>query len=125
MLITAQDIEYMVSVENQAMGSLGTIYRPVFGTTGLGSVLTSYQPVGTTQCDVWPINRTDREHQMDNQLVSESNFYISVPVGTVLTLEDFIDIGSQSYLITFIPDGTWQTNIRLEAINQNQRLKGK
>jgi len=120
-MITSTDLEYMKEVEESAMGSSGTIYRATFGTSVLGNQSETWSAIGTVICDIWPINRTDRERLSEGLVLSESDYFISFPVGTDITISDIVENEAQTYQMTFVPKVTWQTNLRTEAKNYNNR----
>lgn len=120
-MITAADLTYMKEVEESVMGSSGTIYRYTLGTSVLGNQSETWAAVGTVNCDIWPINRTDRERLGDGLINSESEYFISFPVGTDITVSDVVDFNSVTYQVTFVPVATWQTNLRTEAKTYNNR----
>jgi hypothetical protein len=125
-LITAADLLYMQGVELEAMASTGTIYRLSYSTTPLGNQDEVWVSQGTVPCDVWAIGAGDVEKPSSGEQVAKSEYYISVPVSTNILAADIIDISSITYQITFVPKSqTWQTNIRLEAVNYNNELRVK
>lgn len=114
----------MKSVEEQAMGSTATIYKATFTLDVMGSYTESWVSQGTVACDVWPISKTLREQIKDSQRISESDYYISFPIGTGITVKDRAEIDSITYEITFVPlDVTWATNLRCEAKNYNEEQR--
>lgn len=119
-MLTAFDLQFMIATENQAMSSTATIYRPTTSAGALGNTIEQWANIGTCNCDIWPISRFDREKSSGNQEISKGEFYISVPVGTDVTIEDMLKIDNITYQITFVPLAqSWLTNIRLEARNYN------
>lgn len=119
-MLTASELAWMRTTENQAMASTAIIKSPQYSSGAFGSVLESYQPSGTVVCDIWPIAKNDREKSSGNQELSKGEFYISVPYNTNVTVNDQITIDNVTYQITFVPiSQSWLTNLRLEARNYN------
>jgi hypothetical protein len=116
----------MRSTENNAMSSVGTIYKPTFGTSVLGQQDETWSNAGTVACDVWPMSRAMEEKNTQTGDISEGDFYISVPYDTDVDYDDIIDINGITYQLTFVPnDVSWLTNKRLHATNYNSELRNK
>ena len=121
-MLSAFDLQFMIATENQAMSSTATIYRPTTSAGALGNTIEQWVNVGTCSCDIWPINKNNRERSSGNQELALGEFFISVPYNTDVQVIDVLEIDNKTYEVTFVPLGqSWLTNLRLEARNYNNQ----
>jgi len=125
-MLTAAELSAMREVEESVMSSTGIIKRRTLASDGMGGYTETWAAVGTVDCDVWQINqRGNREPVTGGQVVSKSDWFITVPYNTDLTARDRVEVDGRTFEITFVPnDSSWLTALRAEAVtyNEEQRL---
>jgi head-tail adaptor len=125
-MLTAAELCAMREIEESVMPSTAYILRYNPASDGMGGFTETWGTVGTVTCDLWAINKKgDREPVIGNQITSQGDWYITVPVGTDINARDRVEIESKTFEVTFVPsDASWQTALRVEArlFNQERRL---
>lgn len=123
-MLTAAELAVMRTVEQSAMSSTAVIKRVTNTPDGTGSFTESFAAVGTVVCDVWPASLSVGERVSGGQIVSRGEWYITIPYGTDVKAFDIIDVGSKSFEVTFVPNGSsWQTAMRVEANSYNEEQR--
>lgn len=114
----------MRDVEQSAMTGTAIIKRSTNTPDGTGSFFEALAAIGTVACDVWPAGQKFPERVTGGQVVSRGEWYITVPFGTDVKATDIIDVGSKSFEVVFVPNGsTLQTAIRVEANSYNEEQR--
>lgn len=124
-MLTAAELSAMREVEESVMSSTGIIKRRTLASDGMGGYTETWAAVGTVDCDVWQINqRGNREPVTGGQVVSKSDWFITVPYNTDLTAKDRVEVDGRTFEITFVPnDSSWLTALRAEAVTYNEEQR--
>lgn len=123
-MLTAAELAAMRTVEQSAMSGTAVIRRATNTPDGTGSFTESLAAIGTVSCDVWAVSQRLNEAVGGAQILSRGDWYITVPYGTDVKATDIIDVGSKSYEVVFVPNGsTWQTALRVEANSYNEEQR--
>jgi head-tail adaptor len=122
MLLTTGDIDWMQDVQEQAMP--GTVYILRMGTAsnGMGGMTETWGTAGTVIGRVYPRRRLGMGEQVaGGQVVSVSDWFATLPVGTDVIANDRVRYNGRTWEISRVNnDQMWQTAVRCELVSHNE-----
>ena len=125
-LIDTKDLTWMQSVQAQAMPNAAIVIQRMTETSdGRGGFTEAWAAVGTVTGRVYPVNsRAYAEFEGGSQLVSETRWYLTAPVGTDITAKDRILTGGRTFEVSEVNnDEDYQTALRAQLTALNEELR--
>lgn len=124
-LLTAADLAYMQATQEQAMP--GTVYILGMGTAtnGMGGYSETWGTVGTVTGRVYPmVRRGQPEVMAAGQMVSETSWFATLPVGTSVTAKNRIEYNGRTWEVVRVNNSEmWQTAVRCELTAHNEERR--
>lgn len=112
----------MQGIQNLAMP--GTVYILGMGTVadGTGGYTETWSTVGTVIGRIYPqVKRGVAEQVGGAQVISETQWFGTFPVGTVVTAKDRVKYGNRTWQVLRTNNGEmWQTAVRCELMAHNE-----
>lgn len=121
-LLGAADLAWMQSLQQQAMPGTAIIRRHAGSVDVYGGVVIGTAAIATVDVRLYPVDsRAFSESEAANQLVSETRWYVTLPVGTDVTASDTLSIAGTVFAITDVNKGEmWQTAVRCAVSKLNE-----
>lgn len=124
-LIDSSDLTWMADVQQQAMPGTIVIERYTLTNNGAGASRETWPPVGTVIGRIYPmVRRGQAEAVAGAQIVSATQWFATLPVGTTVTAKDRLTYNSRSWEVLRVNNSEmYQTAVRceLEARNEERR----
>lgn len=124
-LLTAADLAYMQATQEQAMP--GTVYVLAMGTAtnGMGGYSETWGTVGTVTGRVYPMVRRGQPEMMAaGQVVSETSWFATLPVGTTVTGKNRIEYNGRTWEVVRVNNNEmYQTAVRCELMAHNEERR--
>lgn len=113
-LIEAGDLAWMQALQGAALPGSAILQRATMTPDGMGGYSESWAAVGTVAARVYTqASRALAEGEQGAQIVSETRWFVTLPVGTQVTAADRILAGGRLYQVTEVNNGQdWQTAVR-------------
>lgn len=125
-MLTAADLAYMRTTQEQAMPGSVVIERYTLTNDGMGGHSETWPAVGTVIGRVYPMVRRGADETIAGaQVISETLWFATVPVGTVIDARDRVVYEGRSWEVVRVNnDEMWQTAVRceLKAYNEERRI---
>lgn len=101
------------------------IQRATFTSDGMGGFTEAWSNVGTVTGRIYPVNsRAFAEAEGGAQLVSQTRWFLSAPVGTDITAKDRIVFSGRTWEVTEVNnDQSYQTALRAQLTAMNEELR--
>ena len=116
------DLTWMREAQNMILPGTAIIQRHTLTPDGMGGFTESWSNVGTVAARLYPVNsRAFAEGDNGAQLVSQTRWFVTMPVGTSVTAADRLSISSRTFQITQVNNSEmWQTAVRCEVSAANE-----
>lgn len=116
------DLTWMRSAQNSILPGTVTIQRVTLTPDGMGGFTETWSNVGTVAGRLYPVNsRAFAESDSGAQLVSQTRWFVTLPVGTIVTAADRLVVGNRLFHITQVNNSEmWQTAVRCEVSAVNE-----
>jgi head-tail adaptor len=124
-MLTTADIASMQSTQNAAMPGTVFILRSSGTADGMGGFTEVWGTVGTVVGRVYPQNsRAFAESVTGVQVVSETRWFGSFPMGTNITAKDRVFYASRTFEVTQVNNSEmWPTCVRAELVAFNEEAR--
>lgn len=121
-ILGTSDLAWMRDAQNSILPGTVVIQRHTLTADGMGGFTESWSNVGTAIGRLYPVNsRAFAESDQGAQLVSQTRWFVTLPVGTSVTAADRLSIASHTYHISQVNNGEmWQTAVRCEVSAVNE-----
>lgn len=113
-MIDAAELAWMQGLQGAALPGTAIIQRATLTPDGMGGYSQTWSPIGTVAARVYTQNsRAVAEGEQGAQIVSETRWFVTMPVGTQVTAADRITAGGRVFEVTEVNNGQdWQTAVR-------------
>lgn len=115
----------MRDVQERAMPGSVVIERHTLASDGRGGYSETWAAVGTVTGRIYPMVRRGMSETVGGgQVISETSWFATLPVGTDVDARDRLVVGSRSWEVMRVNnDEMWQTAVRceLQAHNEERR----
>ena len=125
-MLRSSDLAWMRDAQERAMPGSVVIERYALTSDGMGGYSEAWTAAGTVTGRIYPVQRRGAmESVRGAQVTSETVWFATLPVGTVVDARDRLVYESRSWEIATVNnDEMWQTAVRceLKAHNEERRL---
>ena len=123
-MLTTAHLTAMQAVQNTILPGTAIIQRYSETDDGMGNTLETWANVGTANCRLMPQVNRRMEGVAGGQEISETLWYVTMPVGTVVTAKDRLKIGNRTFQITEVNNSqSYQTAVRCDCTAFNEELR--
>lgn len=121
-MLPTSALTWMRGLQEQLMPGTVVIYRMAQTSDGMGGLADGWAAVGTVSGRIYPVNqRGNTEFVAGAQVISETKWYATLPVGTQITARDRVVSGGRSWEVVKVNnDEDWQTAVRAELSAHNE-----
>ena len=121
-LLGAADLAWMQAMQQQTMPGTAIVRRHAGSVDVYGGVVLGTVAIATVDARLYPVNsRAFAEVDAGNQLVSETQWYVTLPFGTDVTAADTLSIGGTIFTVTEVNRGEmWSTAVRCNVAKFNE-----
>lgn len=124
-MLTAADLAYMQDAQEEALPGTVVIERLSRASNGMGGDYETWTAAGTAIGRIYPMQRRGMAETVAGaQVVSETTWFGTFPIGTEIYPQDRLVYASRSWEVTRTNNGEmWKTAVRcdLEANNEERR----
>jgi head-tail adaptor len=124
-LLPTGDLAWMADMQERAMP--GTVYIQAAGTAsdGMGGYTETWANVGTVVGRIYPVRRRASSEQVGGaQMISETQWYATFPVGTTITAKQRVKYGDRTWEVVTVNNGEmYQTAVRCELTAHNEESR--
>lgn len=124
-MIEATDLAWMRATQQRIMPGTVIIYRAALADDGMGGMRETWAAVGTVAGRIYPINqRGNTEFVAGAQVISETKWVATLPVGTDVTAADRLKASSRTWEVTKVNnDEDYQTAVRCDLMAHNEESR--
>lgn len=125
MLISNGDLTWMRATQELAQPGTVVIERYTYTSDGQGGYSEVWAAVGTAVGRISPmVRRGASEIVAGAQVISETSWFATFPVGTNVTAKDRLRYNSRTWEVMRVNnDEMWQTAVRCELSSQNEEAR--
>jgi head-tail adaptor len=120
-LIDTADLSWMRAMQNSALPGTAIIQRVTLAADGMGGYRETWSNVGTVDARLYTqASRALAEGEQGAQIVAETRWYVTMPVGTSVTAADRLSISGRLFEVTEVNNTQdWKTAVRcsVQAMN--------
>ena len=126
MLLSNGDLTWMRATQELAQPGTVVIERYTYTSDGQGGYSEVWAAVGTATGRIYPmVRRGAGEIVAGAQIISETSWFATFPVGTDVTAKDRLRYNSRTWEVMRVNnDEMWQTAVRCELSSQNEEARG-
>jgi head-tail adaptor len=124
-VLRSSDLAWMQDTQERAMPGTVVIERYALTSDGMGGKTEAWSAVGTVTGRIYPvIRRAAAEAVRGAQVVSETAWFATLPVGTVVDARDRLVYESRSWEVVAVNnDSMYQTAVRCELKSHNEERR--
>lgn len=124
-MLTTAELAWMRGEQERLLPGTIVIERYTLTADGMGGFSEAWSAVGTVTGRIYPMTRRGQtEFEAGGQVVSETTWFATLPVGTVVTAKDRLVKGSRSWEISKVNnDEDYQTAVRCELAAHNEERR--
>lgn len=122
-LLGAADLSWMQDLQLQAMPGTAIIQRGTVTADGMGGGSVAWPAVGTVVARLYSQNSRAVAEQAGEgaQVISETRWYVTMPVGTQVTAKDRLKINGRLFHVTEVNNTQdWKTAVRCSVYALNE-----
>lgn len=124
-LLTANDLTWMRAQQERILPGTVVVYRASLTENGMGGYRETWQAIGTATGRIYPINqRGAAEFVAGAQVISESKWAATLPVGTDVVAADRLKVGGRTWEVVKVNnDEDYMTAVRCDVIAHNEETR--
>lgn len=124
-MLTAADLAYMQDTQEQALPGTVVIERWTLTPDGMGGQTESWAAVGTVIGRIYPMVRRGAAEAVGGaQVQSETQWFATLPVDTVIYAQDRLFYGDSTWEVLRVNnDEMWKTAARAELEKSNEERR--
>lgn len=122
-LLGTAELEWMRELQSRAMPGSAVIERRTLAADGMGGQTETWAAAGTVAARLYSQNSRAMAESAANgaQVIATTRWYVTMPVGTLVTAADRLKIDGLRYEITEVNNGEhWQTAVRCTVQKLNE-----
>lgn len=123
-MLSASDLAYMRGLQNQAMPGTVVIERYTLTSDGAGGYTETWTAAGTVTGRIYPRRMQGEERITGGQVVSETDWFATLPVGTVIDARDRLLYDNRTWEVVRVNNSEmYITAIRCELQSHNEERR--
>lgn len=122
-MLTAAELVDLQAAQNELMPGTAVIQRFALVSDGMGGYDQNWANVGTVRCRLYPqtLRSMNENPNGGMQMISETRWFVTMPVGTNITAKDRVLISGRTFEIYQVNNTeSFQTAVRAEVIAFNE-----